>query len=245
MHESKGSGTIEAKYTFATGIGSVLEPALDAVCVRDLHYPDDGVNSVYFDTRDRAHLAEKVNSDYLKAKVRLRWYGVPGDAKADQTVQAFLEVKTKQGVCRRKLREPVEIPGDSLIFGKENFGELEQVANLAGGCGYVARGPLFPMIAIRYRRLRFVEPVTSARISFDTHITYSKVNDQFFVQTSPRTLSMGVLEVKSSTGDLPLSFMAIRNFLNKRDSFSKYEECWQLYADPLYRREFQWMHFKR
>ena len=93
------------------------------------------------------------------------------------------------------------------------------------------------MIMIHYQRYRFCEPESSARVSLDSGITYTWVNRHFFSETGPRTLRHGVLEVKSATGDLPRSFFALRPFVNKRDSFSKYEECWQLHADPFYRRE--------
>ena len=237
--------SIEAKYTFATGVDAALRTALEAVCVKDPEHPHDAVNSVYYDTADRFHLAEKVNSDYLKTKVRLRWYSPPDDADPSHLVTAFLEVKAKQGVFRRKGRVAVQIRSGALQPGAERFDELEDVVHSARECGYEPPGPLFPMIAIRYHRHRFFEPGSAARISLDTVIGYTGINDRFFVDTGPRALTVGVLEIKSTTGDLPPSFFAVRGFLNKRDSFSKYEECWQLHGDPLYRREFQWMHFKR
>jgi hypothetical protein len=236
---------IEAKYTFAAAAADLIRAGLEAVCVRDPEHPTDVVNSIYYDTLDRTHLAEKVNSDYLKTKVRLRWYSPPEGTAPDEAVTAFLEVKSKRGVVRRKHRVSVDVRFGALRRGEERFEELEETGRLAIECGYFPPGPIFPMIAIRYTRHRFFEPRTAARISLDSGIAYTGINDRFFVGTGPRTLSMGVLEVKSSTGNLPPSFLAIRHFLNRRDSFSKYEECWQLHADPLYRREFQWMHFGR
>ena len=37
-------------------------------------YSSNIVSSLYYDTRDRRGLYEKLNSDFLKLKVRLRWY---------------------------------------------------------------------------------------------------------------------------------------------------------------------------
>ena len=49
---------IEAKYTFAAVLSGVLRTALEAVCVKDPEHPRDVVNSIYYDTPDRVHLAE-------------------------------------------------------------------------------------------------------------------------------------------------------------------------------------------
>ena len=93
------------------------------------------------------------------------------------------------------------------------------------------------MIAIRYSRHRFTEPESGARISLDTNIQFTKVNNLFFPDLGPRTLRHSVLEIKSDTGELPASFDFIKSRINTRDSFSKYEECWNLYSDISYRRE--------
>lgn len=237
--------TIEAKFTFAAASSEILRAALEAVCTPDASHPDDTVHSVYFDTPGRFHLAEKVHSDYRKTKVRLRWYSPPPGTGPDDAVPAFLEVKGKEGVVRDKRRVPVAVPSRHLAEGAEDFDALIEIGRLASECGLVAVGALFPMIAVRYRRRRFVEPSCPARVALDTGIRYSRVNPRFFPATEPRTLTAGVLEVKSATGLLPPSFLGVRPFLNHKDSFSKYEECWRLHADAFYRRDFQWMHFAR
>ena len=47
---------------------------LAAVCHPERAYPPARVVTVYFDTPDLALLGEKIDSDYLKTKVRVRWY---------------------------------------------------------------------------------------------------------------------------------------------------------------------------
>ncbi|MBR1609174.1 MAG: VTC domain-containing protein, partial [Kiritimatiellae bacterium] len=74
---------------------------LDAALPPDGLHPADRVNSVYFDTHDLRGLAEKENGDNLKTKIRLRWYGRPGETAGD--VPAFLEAKHRVGAARRKV----------------------------------------------------------------------------------------------------------------------------------------------
>ena len=59
------------------------------------------MHTVYYDTPRLALLGEKIGSDFLKTKVRVRWYagrdGRPGDA-------LFAEAKFRVGSQRRKVR---------------------------------------------------------------------------------------------------------------------------------------------
>jgi hypothetical protein len=224
----------------------MLRACLRASCLQDPAHPRDQVTSVYFDTIGLQHLGEKVNSDYLKTKVRLRWYGEVRDADPDLQVEGFIETKNKVGVRGEKTRQSVTVPARDLLVASNGCAGIQQVFETAGGGATDGSlGRLFPMIAIGFQRDRFVEPISGSRISLDTRIGFTWVNPAFFPPSGPRTHRQGVLEVKNQTGALPETFSGIRHRLNKRDSFSKYEECWQLYADPFYRRDFQWMRFKR
>jgi hypothetical protein len=227
----------EAKYTFAIGETDVLLHALNCLCIPDPSYAQGRINSVYFDTADRRFLAAKVNSDYLKTKIRLRWYSnVEGD-DLPETVQAYMERKEKVGFRRMKERKQVLIPSEILREGLENYADLATLTQTMRFDDWVPPGPLFPMITIRYVRRRFVDPLQKARLSLDSRICFSSVNSSFFPYTDPRMLREGVLEVKSESGDLPAALRPFRDRLNTRNSFSKYEECWQLHADVNYRRE--------
>ena len=236
--------TIEAKYPYPAARREHLRRALDVVCLKDPRFEEDDVNSVYFDTPSRALLSQKEESDYLKTKIRVRWYGRSTRADVDE-ILAFLERKSKQGTLRWKPRIEIRLPMSLLREGAEDFEGIARA--VAGPLRELAPdvAPLFPMIAIRYRRARFIEPVSAARLSLDAEIRFSAVNTQFFPGRSPRTLTNGVLEVKSADGQLPVPLLTARYFLFARDSFSKYEECWQAHDDPHYRRNFRWIHFDR
>jgi len=208
---------------------------LNSLCQRDPAYPGDHINSVYYDTPTLALLSQKVESEYHKNKVRLRWYGMPDESVS--AVPAYLEIKQKKGVQRIKTRKQFDVPTSLLMPGKERFSRLATYAKYVGDLGWTPVGALFPMIVVRYYRYRFTDQMTGARISLDSNIKYTSVNGIFFPEAEPRTLRHGVLEIKSETGEIPRSIIAIKSRINTRDSFSKYEECWQMYASTTYRRE--------
>ena len=159
-----------------------------------MEHPSDYVNSVYYDTPNLALLDQKLNSEYQKNKLRLRWYGLP-DA-SEKKVSAYLEIKQKMGVQRSKTRKRIDVPGDLLVPCREAFGELMAFAHEVCDLGWTPIGALFPMIVIRYHRQRFTEPVSNARISLDSAIRFTRVNGLFFPETPPRMLRHGVLEIK-------------------------------------------------
>lgn len=64
----------ELKYVFPNRRAVSILNWLKARCRSDSDYPAAVVSSIYYDTVDWRSLAEKNNSDYLKTKIRLRWY---------------------------------------------------------------------------------------------------------------------------------------------------------------------------
>ena len=234
MRSDKSRSNIEGKYTVDVA-DNILLSSLESLCRRDVEYPSDYINSVYYDTPNLTLLDQKVDSEFHKNKLRLRWYGMPSDISSK--VPAYLEIKQKKGVQRVKTRKEFEVPTNLLMPGKESLRQLAVFAKHVGDLGWTPAGALFPMIVIRYFRHRFTEPVSGARISLDSGIRYTRVNGIFFPETEPRTLRHGVLEIKSTTGEIPPGLMTLKSRVNTRDSFSKYEECWNMYASTTYRRE--------
>lgn len=74
----------ELKFVFRNGFAREIVSWLEGRCLPDPEYPKGRVNSIYYDLRDHRLLDEKRNSDFLKTKVRLRWY-------ADVHTQAALD----------------------------------------------------------------------------------------------------------------------------------------------------------
>lgn len=234
MGSGRASSNIEGKYTVDVSDTLVLS-LLQSLCQQDPEYPSDYVNSLYYDTPDLALLGQKADSDFRKNKVRLRWYGNPTEVHGPVT--AYLEIKQKDGVQRSKVRKRFEVDSELLLPGKESLQQLTGYVDSLSEMGWAHFGALFPMIVIRYHRHRFTDSVSGARIALDRGIGFTKVNSIFFPDHGPRTLNDGVLEIKSSTGEIPRGMMPVKNRINMRDSFSKYEECWNMYSDISYRRE--------
>jgi hypothetical protein len=61
-----------------------------------------------------------------------------------------------------------------------------------------------PMMLLRYRRDRFIEPLTQSRVSLDAEIAAVRVNPRFVSVTDPSPLASAVLEVKGGADTLPV-----------------------------------------
>ena len=95
-----GAGSLERelKYLLPAGRAFLARKIVSALCQPDPVYPAATVFTIYYDTPDLTLLSEKLNSDYLKTKVRLRWYlhaagsrsdgNLPGDQVARRHAQA-------------------------------------------------------------------------------------------------------------------------------------------------------------
>jgi hypothetical protein len=242
--ESLGAGEppeIEGKYTVSFGSQHIVLSVLRQICTPDPEHAHGRVNSMYYDTDRLDSLGEKINSDYLKTKYRVRWYDNGSETDQGDVVRGFFEVKRKIGTTRSKSRIPVELSPTDVVEGHESYETFAKLARLVVEMGSPPERPIFPMIVIRYLRDRFVDAASGARIAFDREIAYSSVNKVFHSDPGPRRLDVAVLEVKSSDGRLPPSLRALISRLNARDSFSKYEECWKLSSSHLYRRQLRSM----
>ena len=69
---------------------------LDSLCRRDPEFPAAVVWTIYYDTPALVSLGEKINSDYLKRKIRVRWYS---DLEGRVSGPAFVEAKLRLGTA--------------------------------------------------------------------------------------------------------------------------------------------------
>jgi hypothetical protein len=211
-------GERELKFTVPAGRVDAARRWLDALCRRDPQFPAAIVWTLYYDTPDLTALGEKINSEYLKRKVRLRWYSPVGGGPAGP---AFIEAKTRTGTRRAKLRVPV--PCDAEDVARWNLQDPRLAAFpqlLRDGPGVVQ--DLRPVVLLRYRRDRFVEPVSGARVSLDAEITPVKVNQRFLSVPDDRALDTAVLEVKGLHDELPPRLQPLLRLGARKCSFSKF-----------------------
>ena len=92
-------------------------------------------------------------------------------------VSVWLELKSRRGFASTKQRSNLIVPAEALSFGALARGVVPSrtLTEVIAGFGFFPRGHLRPVVAISYRRYRFVEPRTGFRISIDSRIRSSTV----------------------------------------------------------------------
>jgi hypothetical protein len=230
---------IEQKYLFPAGYTDVIRTWLEHACVPDPRHPSDVVSSIYFDTPGLFHFHESRNGEFLRAKIRLRWYGGsngdPVTIEPFAGVRCYLEVKFKQGVLSEKKRAEVAIPRQVLVGDPFFDSRILDLAERAYELGYRAAGILTPILLIRYQRRRYLDPGSDTVLSLDGEIRCTRVNDRVFQATPPVYLDVGVLEVKGMERQTGEILLPIGAYLRK-SPFSKYVVSVESLMQPLGRR---------
>lgn len=227
--------SIEQKYIFPEKVSPILLEWLRYCCVPDPKFSAGSISSIYYDTPTYALYDEKRNSDYLKFKVRLRWYSDLARTAVDGDVKCYLEVKHKCGVLREKRRIELMLPGTMLEGDPFSQEEILQMPQRLHELSYQPPGVLVPIALIQYKRYRFVDPESGSRIALDAGICCPRVNTNFIIGSSSTQLSAGVLEVKGPSRKFPSFLMGIRSYVT-REAFSKYARCCESFPQPLGRR---------
>lgn len=210
----------ELKFVLPAARGLLARSLVETVCRPDPEYPAATLSTIYFDTADLRLLGEKVDSDYLKTKVRLRWYAPIGGE--DDLARAFLEIKLRIGDRRQKVR--VRTPLTAAILKDLSFDrpEFDEVLELARPFGIPLPGRLLPVLLIRYDRYRFVEPMSSSRISIDMNIGAPRGHHRLVRDAAPVMLQHAVVEVKGRSTELPRVLHPLIRAGARRGSSSKY-----------------------
>lgn len=193
-------------------------------CRPDPDYPAAIVSSIYYDTAGWSSLYEKINSDYLKSKVRVRWYRSIDEPGPQGLV--FLEAKIKVGSQRAKVRSPIALsarevaglPLDARLLGEIPQQLLRQ--------GVPVPTSIAPVLLISFRRERYVESVTGARVAVDAQLAVEKVNPCRIPAGWPRALTTVVVEIKGREDSLPRSLAGLIRLGCRRESFCKYRAAY-------------------
>lgn len=212
----------ELKFTLPASRAPFARRLLAALCRPDPRFAAAVVSTVYYDSPDLCLLAQKLNSDFLKTKVRLRWYSaISGDPGSGA---AFIEVKSRVGALRRKARAETTLQGTRLAevpLADPAFARALDVARRLDG-DLPAR--LLPAMMVRYERHRFVEPMSGARVSLDFGIQAPRANRALLGQGGPVRLAVSVVEIKGAGDELPRALRPLAHLGARRASFSKYGE---------------------
>jgi hypothetical protein len=192
---------------------------VSALCRADAQYPAATVFTIYYDTPDLVLLSEKINSDFLKTKVRLRWYSTPPIPGGTGT---FLEIKSRVGTLRRKVRVETPFRQDSLRAVSLEDPRLLAVLELIRPLGVAVPARLMPALLLRYERHRFVDPMSGSRISVDADVEGLRGNPRLLGHAFGVRLPQAVVEAKGADDTLPRILQPLMRLGARRESFSKY-----------------------
>ena len=230
--EQQQIGEHESKFVLPNVRAEQVRSWLNHKFLPDPDFAEGRISSIYFDTNDFRLLAEKLASDYLKTKIRLRWYSSLQEDMIFPSV--FLEIKNKIGSARQKKRLVLGVASDWIIsHGLEDAGYLSfnhEVAKQGGGIGQ----PLYPVMQISYRRSRFIDPLSGARLALDCDIHVSRINRRLISDFKPTSLPVAVFECKEKTGILPDWLHQVNAFGGRKGAFSKYSECYAHIKQIIY-----------
>lgn len=215
----------ENKYVASAHRAYIAQQVLEQLCDPDPKFPVGIVCSIYYDSRNWDMLREKRDSDYLKTKIRLRWYENSKETSFE-TDPSFAEAKYRVGSKRTKIRVTSKMTGEYLSKISLDDPELLAVPSLLAAQGAPVRRGLFPTFVVRYCRRRYVDRATNVRVSLDYQITSPKVNSSMLAQTQPCHLRKCVLEVKGTDGLFPVSLNCLLKLGFRKTAFSKYYECY-------------------
>ena len=200
-----------------------LLSCLEGLCPKDTQYPQARVHSVYFDTRDWKLLSNKLESDFIKLKVRLRWYSDPIHHVCDPSV--FLEIKRRVGSQREKRRLLFPVSGTEISERGCYMEVVRLVHELLPELGMTVPAGLFPAFEVRYHRSRFVDFTTQSRLSIDSQITVPTVFPTRGSSNYQPNLENVILELKGPVANLPRHLSKIETVGLRKSSFSKFATC--------------------
>lgn len=192
----------------------------------DIHYPQGHyrIRSVYFDDIWNNALRENLDGISPRSKYRIRIYNESKDSiRLEQKVKNY--DMTKKRSCPLSLEECCRfLRGDTNGFEQDDSREL-----LAAFQRKMVLNYLRPKIIIAYERTAFTYEEGNVRVTFDSHLTFSKSIQNFWKKELPKQPAMTdgtyVMEVKYD------DFLpgCIRQVLNtgkmERTKFSKYTLC--------------------
>jgi hypothetical protein len=198
---------------------------LNKTCKPDPLYPRSIVNSIYFDTLDFKALYEKINSDFIKTKFRIRWYENIGDN--NQNYECNAEIKIKIGACRKKIR--IKSPHSKNYLSEIMLEDpsLLKIPFYSSSKKVWFNDNLIPLFLIKYERHRFIEPLYDYRVCLDFNISVPKVNRLIIPDANIIKLKEAVFEIKGATRSIPESLFFLTDLGFRKSSFSKFGRCYQ------------------
>jgi hypothetical protein len=215
----------ETKYVVPLSAAPSLLSWVQTVSVPDRSVPPGSVHTVYFDTPRLSLLGEKIDSDYLKTKVRIRWYS---DLNGDAGPAIFAEAKFRVGSRREKVRARLHVATDEAIARRLDDPVWAEWLDPLRRLAPQMPARLDPILKLRYVRHRLLDTAGHARLTVDEAVTVDALNPSRLHGTIPATMPWAVCEYKGISRELPARLAPITRFGARRGSLSKYLACYQL-----------------
>ena len=183
------------------------------------------VVTTYYDTPDLELLDEKINSDHLKTKVRVRWYA-PLDG-GPPVGPVFVECKNREGATRQKRRvmaqvQPMQLAAVSLAapeWGRLLTAAAGRGPGSAGGSGARAAAGVCASPVRGFRG--------GARISLDAGMVVQAVNPARLHRRRGSARCQTRCSIKGHGPDLPAHVAPVTRLGARRSAFSRYLACYQ------------------
>jgi hypothetical protein len=194
-------------------------------CRLDSEYPQEQINSLYFDNEDLEQYERSASGEFRKNKVRIRWYHTLDDYREE--VPVFLELKSREGFASSKQRQKRLIPISNLEQKNLHRGiiPMASLIDTVSGFGHFPEMPLHPIIVISYWRYRFTEILTGMRVTLDYNIQSAMVRRSLGYGERVLKLAGGVIEVKGHKMELPATLRRMSLLDIDWSRFSKYSSC--------------------
>jgi SPX domain protein involved in polyphosphate accumulation len=211
----------ETKYLLSNAHALKVKTWLEKNFAADPEYPEAIISSIYFDTPHMKYLEEKVNSDHIKSKFRIRWYEDPVTRKKSEI--CFLEFKHKVGEKRfkRRLKMPNHY-GDLPLESSTFFSVMNDLRIHEG----VVLDHIFPSFIVSYTRKRFIIPQSNMRLCIDFNINVPRTNLRLVRKNAKKKyLANCVFELKGPSAVLPKELEYLERLGVHKNAFSKYERC--------------------
>ena len=213
----------ERKIPIDTEAVDLAAAFLEANLEPDRAYPEGEVSTVYFDDHQLSAYHSTLDGDLQRSKARLRWYGTE---KPAAPVDVFIELKEKNGFSSRKLRVRRSVAADRL-----HANGLAGIADAVGMAGAllelapVDASFLHPVVKVTYRRRRFTDPSSGARVTLDDRISSRIINRELPSFYGELAVNSAVIEIKGQEMELPRTLRRLGFFGPVWASFSKYAVC--------------------
>ncbi len=133
-----------------------------------------------------------------------------------------MEAKLRVGTRRLKIRERLSSPAEDVAGWELHDPRLRSLPALLRDRGVLGQDSWVPMLTIRYRRDRFVEPLSRSRVSLDADIAAAAFNSRLMAVGDRSPLGMAVVEVKGSGDRLPPALHSLLPLGIHKQSFSKF-----------------------